>query len=74
MDFDDISTNDVTNLDPNSGEPIEDFLFLDADSKNEQYISLKDCVIFLLDCSPSMHNLFIDTNNENKKTTAIQQF
>jgi ATP-dependent DNA helicase 2 subunit 1 len=71
MDFDDISTNDVTNLDPNSGEPIEDFLFLDADSKNEQYISLKDCVIFLLDCSPSMHNLFIDTNNENKKTTAI---
>ena len=71
MDFDDISTNDVTNIDPNSGEQIEDFLFLDADSKNEQYISLKDCVIFLLDCSPSMHNLFIDTNNDNKKTTAI---
>ena len=71
MDFDDISTNEATNLDGNSGDQIEDFLFLDADSKNEQYISLKDCVIFLLDCSPSMHNLFTDTNNENKKTTAI---
>ena len=71
MDFDDISTNEATNLDPNSSDQIEDFLFLDADSKNEQYISLKDCVIFLLDCSPSMHNLFIDSNNENKKTTAI---
>ena len=71
MDFDDISTNEATNLDANSGDQIEDFLFLDADSKNEQYISLKDCVIFLLDCSPSMHNLFTDTNNENKKTTAI---
>ena len=62
MDFDEVSQNE-NNEDQNQ---LDEILFLDQDQISSQYISLKDCVIFLLDCSKSMHKI-----QNNLKTTGI---
>ena len=49
MDFDEVTENQ-------GGENAQqdDFFFQDTDTQTQQYTTLKDCVIFLIDCSSSM--------------------
>ena len=65
MDFDDVSQNE-NNEEKNE---LDEILFLDEDKLSTQYISLKDCVIFLLDCSKSMHQ--IDNSNKTTGITSV---
>ena len=72
MDFDDVSQNE-NNEEQNQ---LDEILFLDQDQLSTQYISLKDCVIFLLDCSKSMHQIqnSIQTTGITSVLTVAQYF
>ena len=72
MDFDETSstTYNSSNNNPNQegGNELDDLLFLDKDFKEQQFFPTKDCILFLIDCSPSMHNLIKDSD---KTTTPL---
>ena len=73
MDFDDI---EVGNADTTDHAHIDDILNIENEENEKAYTTLNDCVIFLLDCSSSMHTLHHTTSsttvsNDNNKTTAI---
>ena len=54
MDFDETSTYNSSNNNPNQegGNELDDLLFLDKDFKEQQFFPTKDCILFLIDCSP----------------------
>lgn len=70
MDFDEVSQ--LTNQETGPQQNIEEVLFLDQEQKQQHYSSLKDCVIFLIDCSESMLKANLDLiQKEETTTTAI---
>ena len=68
MDFDEISTNSIKNDNNQEGGGIDDLLFLDQDFNEQQFLPTKECIVFLLDCHPSMHMLFKDSSISTKTT------
>ena len=71
MDFDEISTNTFKNdSNPEGVGEIDDLLFLEKDYTEQPFLPTKDCILFLIDCSPSMHSITKDSIS-NKTTTPI---
>ena len=71
MDFDETSSNTITTntqIQEGGGE-LDDLLFLDKDFQEQHFSPTKDCILFLIDCNPSMFNLVQDSSN--KTTTPI---
>ena len=68
MDFDEISTNSIKNDNNQEGGGLDDLLFLDQDFNEQQFLPTKECIVFLLDCHPSMHMLFKDSSISTKTT------
>lgn len=66
MDFDEVGENE-------SEEHIEDILLLDAE-ENQLYTSLKDCVIFLVDCSESMQKVHNNTSSITQVLNIAESF
>ena len=72
MDFDETSTstNFTSNYPNQEGvNEFDDLLFLDKDFQQQQFYPSKDCILFLIDCSPSMFNIV--QNFDNSKTTPL---
>ena len=72
MDFDETSSNTFTTSNTNNQEGVgelDDLLFLEKDFQEQHFFPTKDCILFLIDCSPSMFNLVQDSSN--KITTPI---
>ncbi len=71
MDFDETSTstNFTTNPNQEGANEFDDLLFLDKDFQQQQFYPSKDCILFLIDCSPSMFNII--QNFDNSKTTPL---
>ena len=72
MDFDETSTStNFTSNYPNQDgvNEFDDLLFLDKDFQQQQFYPSKDCILFLIDCSPSMFNIV--QNFDNSKTTPL---
>ena len=71
MDFDETSTstNFTTNPNQEGANEFDDLLFLDKDFQQQQFYPSKDCILFLIDCSPSMNNII--QNFDNSKTTPL---
>ena len=67
MDFDDI---EVGNAETTEHQHIDDILNIENEENEKAYTTLNDCVIFLIDCSQSMHTLYHPTVS-NEKTTPI---
>ena len=66
MDFDETSSstfNSNNNNQEGQGES-DELLFLDKDFQEQHFFPTKDCILFLIDCSPSMHNLIQDSSNK----------
>ena len=71
MDFDETSSNTFnTNANQEGVGELDDLLFLEKDNTEQQFFPTKDCIIFLIDCSPSMFNIIQDTTL-NQKTTPL---
>ena len=71
MDFDETSTSTFnTNANQEGVGELDDLLFLEKDNTEQQFFPTKECIIFLIDCSPSMFNIVQDTSL-NQKTTPL---
>lgn len=68
MDFDEISTNTQKNDNIQEGGELDDLLFLDQDSSEQQFLPTKECIIFLIDCHSTMHGIFQDSSISTKTT------
>ena len=68
MDFDEISANSIKNDNNQEGGGFDDLLFLEQDYNEQQFLPTKECIVFLLDCHPSMHMLFKDSSISTKTT------
>ena len=68
MDFDEISANSIKNDNNQEGGGLDDLLFLEQDYNEQQFLPTKECIVFLLDCHPSMHMLFKDSSISTKTT------
>ena len=68
MDFDEISTNTQKNDGNQEGGGIDELLFLDQDFSEQQFLPTKECIIFLIDCHVSMHEIFQDSSISTKTT------
>jgi len=69
MDFDETSVSShKSDGGQQGGQPgdIDDLLFLDQNLTSASVAPTKECVIFLIDCAPSMHTLF-----EEEHTTPL---
>ena len=71
MDFDETSPETLnTNVNQEGVGELDDLLFLDKDSSEQQFYPSKECILFLIDCNSSMHNLVQDSTL-NKVTTPL---
>ena len=71
MDFDETSPETInTNVNQEGVGELDDLLFLDKDSSEQQFYPSKECILFLIDCNSSMHNLVQDSTL-NKVTTPL---
>ena len=73
MDFDETSSNTFSSSNNNqegAGES-DELLFLDKDFQEQHFFPTKDCIIFLIDCSPSMHNLIQDSNKVSTPISSL---
>ena len=68
MDFDEISTNTLKTDNNQEGGELDDLLFLDQDSSEQQFLPSKECIIFLIDCHSTMHGIFQDSSISTKST------
>ena len=68
MDFDEISTNTLKTDNNQEGGELDDLLFLDQDSGEQQFLPSKECIIFLIDCHSTMHGIFQDSSISTKST------
>ena len=73
MDFDETSSNTFSSSNNNqegAGES-DELLFLDKDFQEQHFFPTKDCILFLIDCSPSMHNLIQDSNKVSTPISSL---
>ena len=71
MDFDEDSSGSLKNESNQGGfGELDDLMFLDKDFPEEEFLPTKDIIIFLIDCSPSMHKETKDLSSQ-KITTPI---
>ena len=73
MDFDETSSNTFSSSNNNqegAGES-DELLFLDKDFQEQHFFPTKDCILFLIDCSPSMHNLIQDANKVSTPISSL---
>ena len=73
MDFDETSSNTFSSSNNNqegTGES-DELLFLDKDFQEQHFFPTKDCILFLIDCSPSMHNLIQDSNKVSTPISSL---
>ena len=71
MDFDETSPETFnTNVNQEGVGELDDLLFLDKETSEQQFYPSKDCILFLIDCNSSMHNLVQDSTL-NKVTTPL---
>ena len=73
MDFDETSSNTFSSNNNNqegAGES-DELLFLDKDFQEQHFFPTKDCILFLIDCSPSMHNLIQDSNKVSTPISSL---
>ena len=71
MDFDEDSSGSLKNESNQGGfGELDDLMFLDKDFPEEEFLPTKDIIIFLIDCSPSMHKETKDSSSQ-KITTPI---
>ena len=68
MDFDEISTNTIRTDNNQEGGELDELLFLDKDFADQQFYPSKECIIFLIDCHPTMHALSQDASITTKTT------
>ena len=68
MDFDEISTNTIRTDNNQQDGGLDELLFLDQDFNDQQFYPSKECIIFLIDCYPTMHSIFEDSTNSTKST------
>ena len=61
MDFDEISTNTLKNENNQEGGELDELLFLNQDFDEQQFLPTKECIIFLIDCHSTMHELSQDS-------------
>ena len=61
MDFDETSSNTFNaNANQEAVGELDDLLFLEKDFQEQHFFPTKECILFLIDCSPSMHKLIQD--------------
>ena len=71
MDFDETTSSTFnTNANQEGVGELDDLLFLEKDNTEQQFFPTKECIIFLIDCSPSMFKIIQDTSL-NQKTTPL---
>ena len=71
MDFDETSSNTFnTNANQEGVGELDDLLFLEKDTSEQQFFPSKEVIIFLIDCSPSMLNIIQDPS-QNQTTTPL---
>ena len=71
MDFDEQSANTLKNDTCQEGfGELDDLMFLDKDFSEQEFLPTKDIIIFLIDCSPSMHKE-VKESSSKKITTPI---
>ena len=73
MDFDETSSNTFSSSNNNqegAGES-DELLFLDKDFQEQHFFPTKDCILFLIDCSLSMHNLIQDSNKVSTPISSL---
>ena len=68
MDFDEISTNTMKNENNQEGGELDELLFLEQDYSEQQLFPTKECIIFLIDCRPSMLSIIQDSSITTKTT------
>ena len=68
MDFDEISTNTMKNENNQEGGELDELLFLEQDYSEQQLFPTKECIIFLIDCRPSMLSVIQDSSITTKTT------
>ena len=68
MDFDEISTNTIRTDNNQEGGELDELLFLDKDFADQQFYPSKECIVFLIDCHPTMHALSEESNITTKTT------
>ena len=71
MDFDETSSNTFNaNVNQEGVGELDDLLFLEKDTSEQQFFPSKEVIIFLIDCSPSMLNIIQDPS-QNQTTTPL---
>ena len=71
MDFDEQSgTTQKIDSSQDYFNELDDLLFLEKDFQEQDFLPTKDLIIFLIDCSPSMHQEIKESSSQ-KKTTPI---
>ena len=68
MDFDENSSNSVKNDNNQDEGGLDEFLFLEQDFNEQQFLPTKECIVFLIDCYSSMHKI---SSTLSVKTTPL---